>query len=288
LDIDGSGATLRAGSVGDRSRKQLEVTSSEDITVRDLIVVGSNERAGATTDAYDPDLAFQHAFALTGVHRVLLERVAASKLHGDFVYIGRVRGSSTNDVTVARSSFDGSGRQGIAVTQGSRVLIVDNDITNVARSMFDLEPNNPNDEIRDVRISGNRTGAAKNFWLANKGAGENIGPVEIDGNTMNEATGGLLFAFGKADPGRGPWNVRDNQLIANDAVHDEESVGAFLFAHCHDVSITGNHVTFPAGAVMPAIELRGSKGVRVAGNEFTGASELIVADAATSDVSTSS
>ena len=288
LDIEGNGATLRAGTVGDRDRRHLVVSSSDDIIIRDLVVSGSNDRAGATADAYDPNLAFQHAFVLNGVHRVLLEHVAAGQLHGDFVYVGGNNGSPSSDVTVARSTFDGSGRQGISITDADRVLVVDNDIANAARSLIDLEPNTANQEARNVRISGNRTGAAVNFWLANKGAGDNIGPVEIDGNTMKQSTGGLLFAFGKAAPGRGPWTVRGNQLIANNAVHDEGSVGAFFLVNCHDVSITGNQVTFPPGGVMPAIELRASKDIHIAGNDFTGASQEIMADADTKGVSTSS
>jgi hypothetical protein len=285
--IEGNGATLKAGTVGNQSRSHFLVSASEDIAVRDLVVVGSNDKAGATPAAYDPDLAFQHGFQLSGVHRVLLEHVAASRLHGDFVYVGGHKRVMSTDVTVATSTFDGSGRQGISITNADRVLIVDNDIANVARSLIDLEPNKRNHEARDVRISGNRTGAATNFWLANKGAGNNIGRVEIDDNTMQRATGGLFFAFAKAAPGRGPWLVRGNRFIANNAVTDEGAVGAFLFAFCHDVVITDNRVTFPPGGVMPAIELRTSRNVHVKGNDFTGASQQIMADGATRGVTTS-
>jgi hypothetical protein len=288
LDIEGNGATLQTGTVGDRNRRQLLVTESDDITVRELGLIGSNDRAGATADAYNPALAFQHGFALAGVHRVLLEHVSASRLHGDFVYIGGKAGTRSTDVTVAYSQFDGSGRQGISVTDADRVLIAGNDIANVARSLFDIETNTDSDEVRDVRITGNRTGAAVNFWLANKGAGDNIGPIEIDANTMLQPTGGLLFAFGHADAARGPYLVRDNHLIANDAVHDESSVGAFLFANCHDVLVTGNQVTFVPGVVMPVIELRSSRSVAVTANDFSGAPQPVLADSTTTGVSISS
>jgi nitrous oxidase accessory protein NosD len=288
LTIEGNGATLHTGTVGERDRKQLALSDSDDVTVRNLGVVGSNERAGPTPDAYDPKLAFQHAFSLSGVHRVLLAGLSAARVHGDFVYIGGHSGAPSSDVTVTGSKFDGSGRQGISVTNADRVLISDNDIANVARSLFDIETNTSDDEVRDVRITGNRTGAATNFWLANKGAGDNIGPVEVDGNTMSAATGGLLFAFGTANAARGPYIVRGNQLIANDAVHDEGSVGALLFANCHDVSVVGNRVTFPPGVEMPVIELRSSRGVDISGNDFSGASQPILSDATTTGLSTSS
>jgi hypothetical protein len=288
LDIEGKGATLRAGTVGERGRKGIVVAASDDIIVRDLTVVGSNDRAGATPEAYDPALAFQHAFAIDGVHRVLLEHVAAQRMHGDFVRIGGNTGSPSFDVTVATSHFDGSGRQGIAITDAERVLVVDNDIANVARSMFDLEANAPTNVIRDVRITANRTGAATNFWIADKGAGGNVGAIEVDGNTMEQATGGLVFALAPRTARRGPWILRGNQLIARNDVHDAGSVGALLFAYCDHVSIEGNRVTFPPGGVMPAIELRSSTDVHVIGNDFTGASQDIMADPSTNGVSTSS
>ncbi|MEY2454751.1 MAG: hypothetical protein QOD92_4325 [Acidimicrobiaceae bacterium] len=284
LQIEGNGATLRAGTPGDRNRRHLIISNSDDITVRGLTVIGSNDKPGV----YDEKLAFQHAFALNGVHRALLDKVSASRLHGDFVYIGGKVGSPSSDVTVTSSTFDGSGRQGIAVTAADRVLISGNDIANVARSMFDIEPNSPDDEVRDVRITGNRTGKAVNFWLANKGAGDNVGPIELDGNTMTEATGGLIFAFGKANSARGPYAVRDNQLIASDAVHDEGSIGAMFFVQCHDVSIVGNRITFAPGVEMPVIELHSSRSVTVAGNDFSGAPEPILSDSTTTDLSTSS
>lgn len=285
LLLDGQGAQLRATTTGDQGRRHLTISSSSDITVRDLTVVGSNDKAGASKDAYNENLAFQHAFNLQGDDRILLDSVKATKLHGDFVYIGgnKQNGGST-DVIVRHSQFDGSGRQGISVVQAERVLITSNSLTGAARSMFDIEPNTPSSPVKDVRITGNQTGAAVNFWLADKGSAAPIGPVEIDNNTMNATTGGLLFAYAPEGAVRGPWIIHDNNFIANDAVHDEGSVGAFLFRNCADITLRNNKVTFPPSGTMPAVELRTSKTVLLEGNDFTGASQPVLADAGTTDV----
>jgi hypothetical protein len=245
--IDGQGAQLKAGTLGDQNRRHFTISASSDITIRNVTVVGSNDKAGATAEAYDPKLAFQHAFNLTSVKRVLLDTV-------------------------------------ISIVAGQRVLIADNSLTGVARSMFDIELNNASSTVRDVRITGNHTGPAVNFWLANKGAGSDIGAIEIDHNTMEAPTGGLVFAFGPETGLRGPWLFHDNQFIANDAVHDENSVGAFLFSNCGQITIANNHVTFPASGTMPAVELRSSKTVDITGNDFEGASQIVMADQATTDV----
>jgi hypothetical protein len=205
-------------------------------------------------------------------------------LHGDFVYVGADKGDDSTDVTVRNSKLDGSGRQGISIVAGQRVLIADNSISGVARSMFDIEPNSANATVRDVRITGNHTGAAVNFWLADKGSSSNIGSIEIDNNTMDAPTGGLVLASGPPTGLRGPWLFHDNQLIANDAVHDENSVGAFLFSNCAQITLAHNHVTFPTDGTMPAVELRSSKTVNITSNDFEGASQTVIADKATTGV----
>ena len=62
--------------------------------------------------------------------------------------------------------------------------------------MFDLEPNTERNAVRDIRIEQNTTGAAVNFWIASKGAGNQIGDVVVRRNTMRSPTGGLVFVFG--------------------------------------------------------------------------------------------
>jgi hypothetical protein len=142
-------------------------------------------------------------------------------------------------------------------------------------------------EIRDIRIVGNVTGAAVNFWLANKGYPASIGNVQIAGNRMVAATGGLIFVYTINHAYRGPFLVEGNQFIANDVVNDEDASGAFFFAHCADVTIRDNDVRFPKGKGMPAVELRDSHKVEVTGNRFTDAGRTVVASLGTTDVHTS-
>jgi hypothetical protein len=285
LLIDGNGATLKAVTRGGRNRSQLVLSGGSDLTVRNLIARGANPTAGATPAAYHPDLEAQHGFVVSGATNVLLDHVQAYDTYGDFVYIGfgpRQRQPS-RDVTVANSRFERSGRQGISVTWGVNVTIEANVIRDVARSMFDLEANTVNAEIRDIRIVGNVTGAAVNFWLANKGYPANIGNVQIAGNRMVAGTGGLIFVFTVNRTYRGPFLIEHNQFIANNLINDENSSGAFFFAHCAGVTIRDNDVSFPKGKGMPAVELRDSRNVQVTGNRFTDAGRTIIASDGSSD-----
>jgi hypothetical protein len=70
-------------------------------------------------------------------------------------------------------------------------------------------------------------------------------------------------------------------------VSDNGSVGAFAFADAHDITIASNRVTFVNPNVMPAVELHGCSRVTITGNDFAGATQPVVADAATTNVTVS-
>jgi len=289
LLFDGNGSTLEAKTRGTRKRVHVGIDNSENIIVRNLTVKGPNPNAGASAKAYQPKLEAQHAFNLGGVRHVLLEAVKAQDVYGDFVYIsssgrGPRRGQPSQHVAVVGSHFSRSGRQGIAITNAEDVTIRGNDVSGVARSMFDLEPNTARDAVRGVRIEQNTTGAAVNFWIASKGAGNQIGDVVVRDNNMRAATGGLVFVFGGPGGARGPFTFDGNRLRVTGAVTDEGAVGAFFFAHTNTIDIRNNQVDLPHRRGMPTVELRSCDHVVVDSNRVKNASRLVMADQATSDV----
>jgi Right handed beta helix region len=290
LLVDGNGATIKATTKGSRIRVHIGIADSENIIVRNLTVRGANPRAGATPDAYDPELEAQHGFSLGSVRHVLLDKVQAYDVYGDFVYVsstgrGPNRDQPSDNVAVVRSRFARNGRQGIAITNGRNVTVENNDISDVARSLFDLEPNVERNSVRAVRIEGNTTGAAVNFWIAAKGAGNQMGDIVVRGNTMRAPTGGLVFVFGGDRGGaRGPFTFEGNKLRITGAVTDEEAVGAFFFAHTDRIEIRDNQLDLPRGRDMPVAELRSCRHVVVEGNRVENEGRLVVADGSSADV----
>jgi len=287
--FDGNGSTLQAKTKGTRTRIHFGIDNSENIIVRNLTVKGPNTHAGATPSAYDEKLEAQHAFNVGGVRNVLLDGVRASDVYGDFVYIsssgqGPRRRQPSEHVAVVRSRFSRNGRQGVAITSARDVTIRGNDIADVARSIFDLEPNTERDAVRRVRIERNTTGAAVNFWIASKGAGNQIGDIVVRDNIMRSSTGGLVFVFGGPGGARGPFTFEGNDLRVTGAVTDEGAVGAFFFAYTDTIDIRNNQVDLPQSRVMPAVELRGCNHVVVDGNQIRNASRLVTANQESSDV----
>jgi hypothetical protein len=281
LRLDGNGATLRAMTTGARTRSQLLLQTSSNITVQDLIVRGANPHAGATKAAYVARLEAQHAFDVQGSLGVMLLRVQAYDLYGDFVYIGAGERRPSENVTVYNSSFERSGRQGISVTAGVNVAIVDDHLGAVARSMFDLEANSISASIRHILIVGNTTGPALNFWLANKGRDANIGDIRFIRNRMVGATRGLVFVYSSGVATRGPYLFESNDLIASGQLGDEGSKGAFFFANARDVVLRDNTVKF--APEMLAIELRNTHHLTVSGNRFEGQGTLLLPTEGSSD-----
>ncbi len=281
LLFDGNGATLRAFTGGTRTRAQLYVSEGSDITVQNLTLRGANPDAGAHKGAYVPALEGQAGFWISGAARVHLDGIAVFDTYGDFVYIGSAHGRPSADIAVERSRFSRSGRQGITVTSGINIAIADNVIAEAARSLIDLEANTRTASIRRVDILRNATGAAPNFWLANKGHDASIGDISVVGNHMSTATGGLVFVYGENVRPRGPYLFESNRFIAADRTHDEHSSGAFFFAYAERVTIHDNSVTFSPGT--PAVELRGTHHVAVTQNHFRGAGTVLLPRDGSSD-----
>jgi hypothetical protein len=282
LVLDGNGATLRAVTKGTLLRVHVQVERGSDITIKRLSVRGASPNAGASRSAYDGRFEGQAGFRISGATRVLLDRVAASDVYGDFVYVGPAGRVPSQDVTVEGSTFARSSRQGMSITAGVNVAFRNNLITDAGLTMFDLEANSRSALIQHVEIMGNVTGAAHTYWFANKGRDAKVGDIRIVGNTMRAPSGGLMFVYGQQLPYRGPFVVENNQFVAGNAVHDEGAKGAFLFAHAQDVTIRNNVVSFVSG--MPAVELRDAHHVVVSGNQFRGAGELVLRRNGSTDV----
>lgn len=290
LVVDGLDATLKATTRGSggrlqvRARSQVNIVNSRNVTVRNLNVHGANPDAGTSTAAYHPALEAQHAFALMRDDGVTLDHVTASDVYGDFVYVGGATGHPSRRITITDSHFERSGRQGISITNGNDVQIVGNTIGDVARSLIDLEPNLGSDEARNIRIANNTTGAARNFWIADKGSGINIGDVTVTHNVMQAPTGGLVFVYGPKRGKRGPFTFTGNVLQVTGAVSDEGTVGAFVFSNARNVSISDNQLTVPADRAMPAVELLATSDVVISHNKFLGTAKPVLADSSSRSI----
>src|SRR5205085_8041052 len=105
---------------------------------------------------------------------------------------------------------------------------------------------------------------------------------------MARPTGGLVFAYLKSGEGlRGPYTFTKNRLLAGNGVKDENRSAAFVFGRCQGITITDNHIRFPAGGTLPLLDLAASSAVRAHGNDLVGGGPIVRADDASGNVDVS-
>jgi hypothetical protein len=281
LTFQGNGATFKAMTDGDQKRRHFWIKGGGNWAFQNLVVIGANPNAGLDKEAWRPDRAFQHAFALQGVQGAVLDNVRAYDVYGDFVNISRDgrRGDGpwSRNVIVQNSTFERNGRQGLSIGAGENITIQWNYVGEVRLTTFDIETL-PGLGARGIHFSNNVTGRGKHHWLANWGAGHDISDINIVKNIMIFPTG-LRPVRVKTPPGglRGPYYIADNDFVVHFA-----PAGAFGFAGATNVIVAENHVVFLRRGTT-AVTLLGSHHVRVIGNHFQGAARILTADKDSSD-----
>ncbi len=265
VTIDGNGATVFAATRGAPDRSQWHVTDSAHISFRDLTVKGANAVGGLSEGAYVRNLETQHGFHLEGVAGVDLDHVTVTNVYGDCVYIGRDRKQvPSRDVWVHDSTCARNGRQGIAVTAATGVIIEHNTFRDTRRSTIDLEPTGHRWLVSNVFILNNAVGKGRLLFVASHGSGP-VNGVVIAGNVLR----GHSLTIDAASPGRrrrSDWIVMNNS--SDTPVHSRplrfRGIDGLVLQGNHQV-VSGSH----AAAVVTAV-----CGARISGNEFGGAAIL--------------
>jgi hypothetical protein len=287
LTVEGNGSTIFALTKGKdvpppkggyrrywpRRREHIHIRRGTDVTLRNLVVDGANPRGGPTPEAYVIALEGQAGVAISRSKNVVLEGMTIEDTYGDFVWItGR-----SKEITIRNNTMARSGRQGIAVVNGSTVLIERNDIDGVARSVFDLEPAG-RAWANSVVMRHNRVGAYRNFLLAAVGGGPNVNDIWLHDNTVDGANGVTvaagfwkqqrrnLYILDNVGTGfrRAPSRTAQNGLIHRGLIQLTNLVG---------VTIRGNDQGSGSGA--PAISTEGVCNLSVSGNSFANVSMLV-------------
>ena len=278
LVIDGNGATLFATTDGSsvrwprsgfkyhwpRRREQLDIRGGGNITVRNLTIDGANPDAGATAAAYEPALEGQAGIGLSRTTRIVLDSVTITDTYGDFVWAT----GNTTGLIIQNSTFARSGRQGIALVSAQGVIIQNNSISDVSRSVIDLEPLT-NALVRDVHVRNNRVGAHRNLLLAAGGGGPGVNEIWLEGNTVDGGHG-VSVAAGHLVQQRHGYHILNNTGTGAVTAPGTGHPGIIQLVNLDDVEVRGN-VQGVAGG--PAIWTSRVCNLAVTDNQFPGASD---------------
>jgi len=262
--LNGNGASIYAITSADRNRRHVSILNGSNIRVIGLTVLGANPNAGTGDFAYRPDREAQHAFEVLGSKTVELANLKAYDVYGDFVYIG-LGATAASNVSVHDNTFARNGRQGVTVTAGLNVLIERNNISEVRRTTFDLEPNSPAWVVDGVTIRSNSIGTGRLNFLSAVGNGP-VNRVTVASNVLR---GKSLNALVRAPEGtrRTGWSFTGN---SSDLVFGTPSMAALHFFGTDDISVTGNYQPLQAGRSMVGVNSHDGCRVVVSGNQFPG------------------
>ena len=259
LTFQGQGALVFAQARGGPNRAQWWIKSGSQIVFRDLSVRGANPSGGVSKGAYVKKLETQHGFRFEGVNGVELDHVRVTDVFGDFVYLGRDhKKRPCRNVWIHDSTFLRNGRQGIAVTAATNVIIEHNKFDDTRRSTIDLEPNAHSWHVSNVFVLHNTVGKGRLLFVASHGQGP-VDNVVISGNQLL----GHPLTIDVLPPGtqrRSNWVVTDN--VSNTRVRSRP----MRFSAIDGLVVSGN--TQRVTGKQPGVVMNGDCGTRVAGNQF--------------------
>jgi hypothetical protein len=287
LTIDGNGSTFKALTPGGSHRANWRFLAGSNLTVLNMTVRGANPAGGITGTAYQRSVEWQHGYSIDAVQGITFDNVAAFDTYGDLLGIqydervGALASAPARNVTVRNSRFERSGRQGLALSHGEKVVIENNYIGDVNMNGVDIELNEPYELGRDIRVVGNTFGPVRFSIVANVGSGydPNVGTVTVRGNTMNgplQTCRPPVYVETHDGMFRLNYTVENNTLLAYG--------NAFDFNGVKQITVAGNTVHFTNGdcGTLAGVGLINSHTVSVTGNAFLGAAQVVRKD----DVST--
>ena len=259
LTFDGAGATLFATARGAKDRSQWWIHDGARITFRDMNVRGANLKGGTGKAAYVKKLETQHGIRLEGVDGAEVDRVTVTNVYGDFVYVGRDgAGRPSRNVWIHDSTFRSNGRQGVAVTAATGVVVEHNSFANLRRSTIDLEPTGHRWLVDGVFVLNNMVGSGRLLFVASHGQGE-VNDVVISGNQLR---GHPLSIDVVSSPNR----RRKNWIVAGNTSTVTTRSRPLRFSGIDGLVLRDNHQIVAGGA--QGLVLSDVCGAEVSGNEL--------------------
>lgn len=249
LTFDGNGSTFRADTTGasttppssdlslnygflwPRQRAHWLAESGSDLRFLNMTVQGP-QTACTYVSAYEE----QSGFHLNAVNGAVIERTTVRDIYGDFVSVQTLG----QKILIQDNSFDCAARQGIAVVEGTDIVVRRNSLTRIGRSLFDVEPAVSTWQNRRISIHDNTAAGYLNTFLANLGQGQLVSDIALMNNTVTGGINGskLIISSGTTS-GTGR---RNNYFIMDNTTEALEGspIGVIRFTHLDSVFVARN------------------------------------------------
>lgn len=153
------------------------------IVFRDFTIRGAHPSPGAHVAAYEG----QHGVCILGGDNIELDNVSITAVYGDFILLGNNfnKPNWASNIWIHGGVYDGCGRQGIAVTGAQDVLLDNLDVTNVARTFFDIEADTGAGGCKRLTLQNSIIRVVALNFVSNVGSGGSvIEDITIQDNTV--------------------------------------------------------------------------------------------------------
>lgn len=212
-----------------------------------------------------------HAFALRNAHDIVIRDINASKIFGDFAYVGGGRvgdpheGKSTN-VKIENCVVEEIKRMLVSFIHCDKVFTTNCSVTknHVNVAIFDLEPNNSQQQTTNIVIKNNFIDTAGNCFSVAHGANQNQPQsLVIADNYIKKCSNLFTSSDPRTEENRAPYI--DNLVLENNYV--ETIVSAIFGTDCR---IRGVKRGIIRGNTVPQeVLIKYSQNLTVEGNKVT-------------------
>lgn len=160
-----------------QQRKRLELEANKNLIIKNIKLDGGHPNPGPD-GTYRGALAFQHGINFVKNNdTVVVDGIEIDRVWGDYVYIG---GENEKNITIQNSKFGemagsdkhGNGRQGIAMVDGQNIIIKNNRIIGVRRTVVDIEPLSSRAVIKNFYFDDNYVGDHRLNFFSNRNYGD--------------------------------------------------------------------------------------------------------------------
>ena len=184
VTIDGKGATVLTKAGGSTSQSLLMLNGCENVTIKDFILVGSEEES--------KEEGARHNISLYNCDSLVLQNIVSQKAFTDGLYIRK-----SNHIRINGFKAYSSGRQGCSITGGTDIYFTDCIFDGSYRvspmAGLDIEPNYETDDIDNISITKssftNNTSTGLTIKLKRRGDESscriNVENCEFDSNGIN-------------------------------------------------------------------------------------------------------
>ncbi len=141
----------------------LDCNNKENITITNAVLVGDK----STHLSKQGEWGF--GISVRGAKNITINRAKIYDCYGDGIYVGRLNNKISDNITITNTLVSNSLRNGLSITSGTNIKVYHSKFMNSSgkgpSSGIDIEPNNAQDELKNIIISDVFTANNENWGL---------------------------------------------------------------------------------------------------------------------------